>query len=216
MKNIIRIIATSVLLIGANAAQAVVVVADLQDATNGGGFFGRVTFTDLAPGQVQIVADISQPINAAITQGDILGLWFDFAALPTSGIGAAGIIAGVYNPDTVSNSLGGNVNLNGSGPAGWDLGLQVGINGAAGGFNQMVTVTLTAMGLSANTFLNQRIGMRVQSIAGVPGFGAGSSKLLLTNGTPPPPQPIPEPGPLGLMLLGLGLMGGVLRRRRIG
>ena len=211
----LRVLTASALLVAASSGNALV-VAELTDATNSPNFFGRVTFTDLAPNQVQITADISSPINSTITRGDILGLWFDFANPVGSSLAVApAVFGGAYLPDGVSNSLGGNVNINGSGPAGWDLGLIVGQNGAAGGFNQTVTLSLTATGLSASTFLGQRIGMRVQSILGVPGFNFDSSKLLGRGAPPPPPPPqtVPEPGPLGLMLLSLGLLGTMARRR---
>lgn len=214
----LRILAAAALALGAAPGNAAMIVVDLVDATNTPTFFGRVTFTDVAPNQVQITADISSPINAGITQGDILGLWFDFATIAQPAVPSVTLVSGtifagsLYSTDSVSNSLGGNVNINGSGPAGWDLGLAVGQNGAPGGFNQMVTLIIAATGLSTNEFAGQRVGMRVQSITGVAGFNAGSSKLLRTVA---PPQPVTEPGLLGMMLLSLGLIGAIAQRRRV-
>lgn len=182
-------------------------ITNLEDATNGGGFFGVVTFEDNGLNTVKITADISDPINAGLTQGDILGLWFDFAdvsvlTLPLPiGINPAPF-GFSSNPDSVGTSLGGNVNINGSGEDNWDLAVKVGENGSAGGFNQMVMFDLTILGLSASQFDGQRVGMRVQSIAGG-SFGEGSSKLLR----------VPEPGILALF--GLGLLGlGLSQRKR--
>ncbi len=210
MIRVIRVLAALALLAGTSVSQASIITANLEDVTNGGGFFGVITIEDTATDQVRITADISSPINAGITQGDILGLWFDFATLSPGSIGASGdVFGGQLCDNCVGNSLGGNVNINGSGTAGWDLGLITGQNGSAGGFNQTVTILLSALGLSASEFDGQRMGMRVQSIAGVADFG-GSSKL---RGVGSPPVSIPEPGTLGL--LGLGLMGlGLLRRKR--
>ena len=107
--------------------------------TNGGGFLGVLTFEDISPNTVEITADISDPINSGLTKGDILGLWFDFAdftmlgGFPSFG-GSTAVLGFAYGDNFVGNSLGGPVNINGSGPADWDLGVQVGKNGTAGGF----------------------------------------------------------------------------------
>lgn len=211
---------TGLALLGLTTTSHAMLIGNLTDATNGGGFFGTVTLTDLAPNQVQVDANIADPVNMGLTKGDILGLWFDLGILPASPIVASGpnFISSIYSPGNVGNaSFGGNNNLNGTGAPVWDLAVEVGLNGGAGGFNQMVTIVLSATGLSTNSFFQQRLGMRVQSIEGVAGFTAGSSKLIgSTFGTPPPPpMPVAEPGVLGLVLLSMGLMAGAVRRRRI-
>jgi hypothetical protein len=211
MRKLISIAAAVALMAAATPSHAMLVVANLVDATNGGGFFGRITFQDAGTNTVSATADISSPINAGITRGDILGLWFDFATLvPTSVTIAPGVIDARLNPNSVSNSpfRDRNVSLNGSGPGGWDFAIQTGESGPAGGYLQTVTYTFRATGLSANEFAGQRVGMRVQSIEGVPGFTAGSSKLLLGNGVP-----IAEPGVLGLLLISMGVIGTAIRRR---
>lgn len=221
MRNTTKLLAGLALFGLASASQATL-VGTLTDVTNNGGFFATMTFTDIAPNQVQVDADISSPINAGLTKGDILGLWFDLGILPASPIVVSGpnFISSVYSPGNVGNApFGGNNNLNGTGAPAWDLAVEVGTNGGADGFNQMVTIILSANGLSEMSFFQQRLGMRVQSIEGAVAFTAGSSKLIgQTPGTPPPPPPNPvsEPGVLGLVLISLGLMAGAIRRRRIG
>ena len=58
-------------------AQAALLTANLEDFTNGGGFFGTVTLQDTAANTVSVKLDIAPPINVGLTQGDILGVWFD-------------------------------------------------------------------------------------------------------------------------------------------
>jgi hypothetical protein len=194
--------AVLVLLLTAASAQAGMITTNLEDVTNGGGFFGQVTFKDTGNNEVTITADISSSINPGITRGDIIGLWFDLA--DTAAIeGLSSSNRFLYDPDSVGSSVRGPYNLNGSGETDWDLFARTGLNGAAGGFNQIVTITLTALaGLSVEQFENQRVGMRVMSIRGVDGFG-DSAKLI---------SQVPEPGTLGL--LGIGLLGLALQRRR--
>lgn len=190
------------------------VVTNLEDVTNGGGFFGVVTFDDIAANTVRITADIRDPINAGLTKGDILGLWFDFAAIGSLSGGAAFVplvVEAVFAVDSVGTQpfFDNNVNINGTGADNWDLAVQVGENGADGGFVQMLFFDLTITGLDEQQFQNQRVGMRVQSIEGADDFSFGSSKLLDTG----PPSLVPEPGTLGL--LGAGFLGlGFARRKR--
>jgi hypothetical protein len=191
-------------------AHGALITTNLEDATNGGGFFGVLTFEDTAANTVTITADISDPINVGLTQGDILALWFDFddfSALsgtpsftnedPSGTVGPALSIG----ENSVGNSLGGFLNINGSGSAAWDMALQVGTNGATGGFNQTVSFDLTWLGLNALQFDSQRVGMRVQSIEGG-SFEGGSSKL----------RKVPEPSIL--LLFSLGLLGLGLARSK--
>lgn len=197
-------------------ANGAVITTSLEDATNGGGFFGEVTFTDNGTNVVTIAANISDPVNVGLTKGDILGLWFDFADFGALSGGAtfsaqnpASIITGSdFGENTVSSSLGGNVNLNGTGETAWDFAVMTGSNGGPD-FYQTLSFDLTITGLDANQFSNQRVGMRVQSIEGG-GFQGGSSKLI-GGGTPP--VNVPEPSTFAL--LGLGMLGlGISRRKQ--
>lgn len=200
-----RLIAGGAILVISSFAHGAIITTNLEDATNGGGFFGEVIFEDIAINQVRVTADISDPINSGLTKGDILGLWFDlanFGALSGPVSLSGDVLGSEVGENAVSNTLGGPVNINGSGAAGWDLGLVVGQNGGAGGFNQTVSLVISWMGLDALQFDGQRAGMRVQSIAGG-SFAGGSSKL----------RNVPEPSILALF--GFGLLGlGIVRRKR--
>jgi hypothetical protein len=84
-------------------ANSALITTQLENMTNGGGFFGELTFEDTALDTVKISADIAAPINAGLTKGDILGLWFDFAdfsalsGAPTiSGEDPSGIVTEVF------------------------------------------------------------------------------------------------------------------------
>jgi hypothetical protein len=184
------------------------VITSLEDATNGGGFFGEVTFTNNGTNTVTVTADISSSINAGITQGDILGLWFDLgdfsslSGIPTFG-GATNVLNDNFGENSVGSSLGGPIKLNGTGATDWDLAVAVGVNGSSGGFVQTLSFDLIINGIDETQFTAQRVGMRVQSIEGTTNFSSGSSKLLGTNTTQ-----VSEPGSLllcGMALLGLGL-----------
>ena len=184
------------------------VITSLEDATNGVGFFGKVTFTNATADTVSVTADISDPINAGITQGDILGLWFDlgdFASLIGSPTFGGVVIKSEFGENSVGDTLDSNVQINGTGATDWDLAVQVGENGGQDGFNQLLSFDITWEGLDEAQFTGQRVGMRVQSITGITGYDddEGSSKLTTE---------VPEPA--SLALLGLGLAGlGVARRK---
>ena len=203
------------------------IVADLEDQTNGGGFFATVTIADNGSNTVKITADIAAPINAGLTKGDILALWFDFA-----NFGALSGTAAVTNPSTTilgtiafgNNAVGAspagfgaNANLNGVGGSNWDFAVELGDNGNSLGFIQTVSFDLTITGLDQSQFLNQRVGMRVQSIEGDDDFtyAEGSSKLTGTGtgDDDPDPDPNPVPVPGTVLLLGLGLLGLRFARR---
>lgn len=213
MKYFYQIISALVLVGVCNATQAGP-ISNLEDVTNGGGFFADVSFVNNGVDTVTITADIGSPINAGLTQGDILGLWFDLADFSALS-GAASISANSasttpvisFSENAVSSSLGGNVNINGSGENNWDLGLVVGENGKSGGFNQFISFDLKIAGLLESQFQDQRVGMRVQSIKGATNFSSGSSKLIGPGGT----VVIPEPSLF--VILGLGLFGLGLTRR---
>lgn len=185
------------------------VITTLQDATNGGGFFGEVTFSDKELNTVTVAATVDDSVNAGLTEGDILALWFDFADFS-----ALSGTASVSNKDPASmpaviefsedsvgtspDSFPNNLNINESN---WDFAIQTGVGGESGGVIQSLSFDLTIVGLNANQFLNQRVGMRVQSIEGDNSFGFGedSSKLIGSGGS----VPVPEPGTIALLALGL-------------
>ncbi len=204
-------------MVAGGAAQATLMTS-LADFTNGGGFFGEVTLEDEGAGEVRVTANIADPINVGLTQGDILGLWFnvnDFSLLgplSTSDGNPMGIVTNLVVDEDNVRSLGGNVDIGGGGannPYPFDIGVALGVNGDQQ-FVQTLSFLFTGIGLSEASFVNQTVGMRVQSIEGGT-FSAGSSKLVGST----PPTDIPAPG--SLALLGIGLVGfGFVRRKYLG
>jgi len=196
-------------LFAVGTVQAVVIVG-LEDATNGGGFFGKVTVADTAGG-VKVTADIADPINVGLTKGDILGLGFQIvdesllSGITTVDGDPSGIITG-----TCFDANNCDVFKGGSGSPGtdFDIVISLGANGASAGFVQTLSFEMLGIGISEAQFDEQSVGMRVQSIEGTEVYTARSSKLIGSGSTS-----VPEPGTL--VLIGAGLLGiGVFPRRR--
>lgn len=206
-----RSLLTAIALLSAGAANAAVVSANLEDVTNGGGFFAQVTFEDIGT-YVKVTADIADPINVGLTQGDILALGMQIAdesllgslSFGTNIQAPTGIVTGSCQ---TANSCDLFTGGSGSPGTGFDITVDLGTAGSEAGFIE--TLMFDIGGISAGQFVDQLVGMRVQSIEGVGGYTAGSSKLI----GPGPGTPLPEPGTLSL--LGIGLLGVWRFRRRI-
>lgn len=209
MKNFKNIILASGLLIFAGSANAIVITMDLEDVTNGGGFYGTLTIADTSLNTVTITADIADPINVGLTQGDILGLGLDISndsllsGMFLSNFDPAGTItAECYTANGCDVFSGGSDALG----QGLDIGIEIGAVGDAGGFLQTISFDLTSIGLDASVFGELGV-MRVQSIEGITSYTAGSSKLAGDGVS------VPEPSIIALF--GLGLVGiGFARRQR--
>jgi hypothetical protein len=212
-----RICLTAIALLSAGAANAIV-IADLEDLTNGGGFFATVTFEDTIDGWVKVTADIADPINMGLTQGDILELGMNLADDSLLGSLAFGTMLqtpeGIIGSDCqVANSCDLFTGGNGDPGLGFDITVEVGVNGSAGGFIETLMFDIIGGGITASMFAEQLVGMRVQSITGISGYMEGSSKLVGDgpgNGTP-----MPEPGTLGLLMIGfIGTGAARLRKKK--
>lgn len=192
-----------------------ILIGTLEDFTNGGGYFGEVTVEDTMPDTVAITATIT--VNGPTATGDIIGLWFglnnydvanNYSVLPGSDV------TNFQEGDPVSNNLGQGNNLNGgSGAASglFNVAFAIGSNGAGqGDYFETTSFSFSGAGLNELAFLNESIGMRVQSTSS-PTFHTTSSKLL--GGYTTPPTPVSEPN--SLALLGIGLLGfaGFVKRK---
>ena len=204
------------------AAFSAPIVADLEDATNGGGFFATVTIEDNGTDTVKITADSPSWLEWQSWQPDILGFWFDLsdfsklsglASVSNPSVPISGNIVFGDNAVTTKPFPDNNVSLQGTNSGPWDLAVQLGNNGSSLGFIQTVSFDLTILGLDQSQFFDQRVGMQGQSIAGVAGFT--SSKLLGDGegGGDPDPDPNPVPVPGTVLLLGIGLLGLRFMRR---
>ena len=234
MKNLLKLAAVPTIVAAATSANitnAATIVYDLEDVTNGGGFFAQITLTDIVDGQIRVVADIADPINTSLTQGDILGLGlnllddsvsYDVSATDAIGYGTDGSgNAYVQDPLTIdpicttANSCdvlgfnGGGNNVQGQN---MDMSFGIGINGSAEGFLQTVEFTIVDSFSSLTTadLLGEIGALRVQSIEGGAFDSIGSSKLAGPSeggATEPEPEPAPEPSSLALLALGLAGVG---------
>lgn len=199
-----------------SAANAGLIV-DLEDATNGGGFFAGLELQNTNPNTVGVTLDIQDPINDGLSKGDILGFFFNingmFADLAATNFNPAESNQGLTVFMSPSDSLGGNNNLNGTGFT-FDVGVTTGVQGGkqGSGFIQLITFDLTGTGLTTAAF-GEDFGLRVQSIEGTSSFSSGSAKLI-GSGTPDP-TPVSSPGSLPLLAAGmLGFIPLAMRRRR--
>ncbi|NKN34637.1 hypothetical protein [Marichromatium bheemlicum] len=237
------LLALPLLLSGIAPSSAGTITTRIEDFTNGGGFFAEVRVSDIDAGRIRIAIDTSTPINPGLTQSDVLALWLDLAdpgLLPgfsnADHRGATatrdddidqlfpdGGVLGAWFEDDAVASLGGNNNLNGGGgvATAFDIGLVLGLNGGRDGFQAQRTFDLQLPGLSSEAVAGQRLGLRVQSIAGGAFDAIGSAKLLgQFPDTTPPPAPIARlstfstlaapassvPTPAPWLLIGLGLL----------
>ena len=219
MKTTLSLIAAAALCLATVPAHSTPVTVDLEDVTNGGGFFAQVLFEDVAANTVKVTADITDTFNASLTQGDILGLWMDISdetklpGISFQNESPAGIItASSLDANNVGWVGSANNNLNGSGETGWDIGLALGSNGGPD-FFQNIMFEMTTAGLTASMF-GDRVGMPVQSIEGGAFDSIGSSKLIGGGGggtTGGGNGTVAEPE--ALWLLGIGLVGLGFTRR---
>lgn len=220
----IKLLLGAFALVMAGQSQAALITAYLTDFTNGGGFFAEVTLEDNGPDSIAVSVDIADPINVGLSQGDILGLWLDvndetilpgldsaFSVISNvfQNVDPTGIVNGAVASANNVNSLGPNANLNGGGGAGddFDIGIVLGANGNAQGFVETISFDFVFTGLSTDLFLNERVGVRVQSITS-PTFSGGSSKLLGSSTTTSVPSPLP------VALLAIGLLPLLMRKRK--
>jgi hypothetical protein len=190
-------------------SNAAIIQFDLEDVTNGGGFFASITIEDTASNTVTVNASIAD--NPGLTQGDILGLGFDIS----DGSLLAGMSIANFSPSgttigTCFTVNGCDVFTGGTGSLGEDLdiGLSFSVSGAPD-FNETISFDLISVGLNALVFGELAV-MRVQRIEGVDGFTAGSSKLAGDGET----TVVPEPSIIALFAVGLiGI--GFARRRKV-
>ncbi|GAB3103065.1 hypothetical protein G8770_09775 [Aestuariicella hydrocarbonica] len=181
------------------AANAAMIVANLEDVTNGGGFYAQVTVSDIVGG-VKVTADIASPINPGLTQGDILGLGFQIAdesLLPLTianngNEDPSGIITGECQIANGCDLFHGGV---GSLGTGFDITIALGLSGSPAGLVQTLMFEMFGAGLTASEFATQAIGMRVQSLEGVLRTYTAASSKLIGDG---PPGRVPVPGTLAL------------------
>ncbi len=188
------------------SSYAGLVVADLEDVTNPTSFFAKLIIEDIAGG-VKVTADISDPINTGLTNGDILGIGFHIAdesllgSLSVTNNGNEDPLGIITSTCFGANSC--ELFTGGSGQPGrnMDIVIGLGIVGAAAGFVQTVMLEMLSSSFlfSAMLFANEKVGMRVQSIQYGDTRMDGSSKLIGDG----PGEEVPSPGSLALLAIGL-------------
>ncbi|MCH6256086.1 VPDSG-CTERM sorting domain-containing protein [Puniceicoccaceae bacterium K14] len=169
--------------------------------------FVKVDLTDIAADQVQIDLSLVGP-NIA----DIRGFWAELDNYtPLSLISGADITSSAFGDDSVSDNLGGGVNINGGNSSDkpssqYDLGLVFGTPGIGNDDIQSTSFVLSGSGLTSSNFIE--FAARGTSV-GAPGSSrSGSSKVW--GGTT---TRVPDGG-LTLSMLGTALLGMLFVKRK--
>ena len=215
------------LALGAGALQASVISFTVDQGTSNG--LATVLVDDEAEaGKITFTITVSPDPDDGNNIGDLLGLFFNVAPYPLTGL-SSGDFAGTglshvtigTGDDVHQDSSFGCNNVSAPGVPNFDVGVTFGECGASGGLVLSAILTMDSVYPNATltAFSFENFGVRLQAVGAAPDSGGDSAKLFGENPVcisgcgPAPPQETPEPATLALVGVGLLVLARTARGR---